>query len=51
MTGWKKCVDYEVDGVRPRGRPKNTWSEVIEKDCQTREICKEDAVDRKNGES
>jgi len=26
----KKCMDYEVEGVRPRGRPKNTWSEVIE---------------------
>ena len=28
----KKCMDYEVEGVRPRGRPKKTWSEVIEKD-------------------
>jgi len=25
-------MDYEVEG---RGRPKKTWSEVIEKDCQT----------------
>jgi len=36
-----------VGGVRPRGRPKKTWSEVIEKDCQTRQICKEDALDRR----
>jgi len=21
----KKCMDYEVEGVRPRGRPKKTW--------------------------
>jgi len=28
----KKCVDYEVEGVRPRGRPKKTWSEIIEED-------------------
>jgi len=30
----KKCMDYEVEGVRPRCRPKKTRSEVIEKDCQ-----------------
>jgi len=24
-------MDYEVEGLRPRGRPKKTWSEVIEK--------------------
>jgi len=28
-------MDFEVEGVRPRGRPKKTWSEVIEKDCHT----------------
>jgi len=44
--GVKKCVDYEVEGVRPRGKPKKTWIEVTEKDCQTWQICKEDAVDR-----
>jgi len=36
-----------VEGVRPRGRPKKTWSEVKEKDCQIRQICKEDATDRR----
>jgi len=38
-------MDFEVEGVRPRGRPNKTWSEVIEKGCQTRQICKEDATD------
>jgi len=37
-------MDYEVEWVRPRGWPKKTWSEVIEKHCQTQEICREDAV-------
>jgi len=43
----KKYIDYEVEGVRPRGRPKKTWSEVTEKDCQTWQMCKEDAMDRR----
>jgi len=24
----KKCMEYEVEGARPRGRPKNTWREI-----------------------
>jgi len=36
-----------VEGVRPRVRPKKTWSDVIIKDCQTRQlpVCKEDAME------
>jgi len=30
----KKCTEYEVEGTRPRGRPKKTWREIVEKDCQ-----------------
>jgi len=37
-----KC---KVDGVWHRDRPKTTWSEVVEKDCWTRRLHKEDAVD------
>jgi len=40
-------MDYEVEGVRPKGTPKKTWSEVIKKDCQTRQICKEDDMHRR----
>jgi len=42
MIGWNN----EVDGVRARGRPENTWSEVVEKDCQSQQIWKEDAIGR-----
>jgi len=28
----KKCMEYELEGPRPRGRPKRTWREVIVKD-------------------
>jgi len=27
----KKCAEYEVDDARPRGRPKKTWKEIVEK--------------------
>ena len=40
-------MDCEVEGVRPRGRPKKNWNQVIEKDCQTRQICKKDAMDHR----
>jgi len=42
----KKCVEYEVEGARPRGRPKRTWTEVVQKDCQARKLNREDAMDR-----
>ena len=40
-------MDFEVEGVKPRGSPKKTWSEVTEKDCETRQICKENAMDHR----
>jgi len=27
----KKCMVYEVEGPRPRGRPKRTWRKVVKK--------------------
>ena len=34
----KKCMEYEVEGPRPRGRPKATWREVVREDCQARRM-------------
>jgi len=42
----KKCMEYEVEGPRPRGRPKRTWREVVREACQARKLNKEDAMDR-----
>ena len=45
-TDWvKKCMEYEVDRSRPRGRPKRTSREVVQKDCQARNLNREDAMD------
>jgi len=41
----KKCMEYEVVGPRPRGRPKKTWREIVEKDCQACKLNMEDAID------
>jgi len=46
-TDWvKECREYEVESSRPRGRPKRTWREVVQKDCQARNLNRQDAMDR-----
>jgi len=40
-------MEYEVEGARPRGRPKKTWRQIVEKDWQAGILNKEDAMDRK----
>jgi len=42
----KKCMEYEVVGSRPRGRPKRTWLEVVQIDCQVRGLSRDDAMVR-----
>jgi len=41
----KKCMEYEVKGARPRGRPKKTWRKIVEKNCQACKLNREDAMD------
>jgi len=42
----KKCMEYEGDDARPRDRPKKTWTEIVQKDCQARKLNREDAMNR-----
>ena len=42
----KKRTEHEVEGPRPRGRPKKTRKEAAREDCQARKLNKEDAMDR-----
>jgi len=39
-------MEYEAEGSRPRDRPKRTWREVVQKDCQARKLNRDDAMDR-----
>jgi len=41
----KKCMEYEVEGARPRWRPKKTGREIVKKDCQKCKLNTEDAMD------
>jgi len=38
-------MEYEVEGSRPRGRPKRTWREVVKEDCLARKLNEEDVKD------
>jgi len=40
------CMEYEVESARLRGRPKKTWRDIVEKDCQVLGLNREDATDR-----
>jgi len=47
-TDWvKKCMEYEGEGPDPEvlGIPKSTWKQVVQKDCQTCRLNREDAMD------
>jgi len=38
-------MEYEVEGSRPRGTRKRTWTDVVQKDCQARKLNRQDAMD------
>jgi len=38
----KKCMEYELVGSRPRCRPKRTWLEVVQRNCQVRGLSRTD---------
>jgi len=43
---WVKwCMGYEVECARPRDRPKKTWTEIVQKDCQAHKLNSKDAMD------
>jgi len=39
-------MEYEVERARPRGRPKKTWREIVDKDCKACNLNRVDALDR-----
>ena len=38
-------MDYEVEAIRSRDKPKKTWAEAVENDCQIQQLDQKDAMD------
>src|SRR5260221_4955874 len=41
----KGCTVLEVEGLKPRGRPKKMWMEVVKRDMKEMGLRREDALD------
>ena len=41
----RRCMDYELDGKKPRGRPEKTWKDVVEKNMRARGLSWGDAIE------
>ena len=42
----RKALEFEVKGKRKRGRPKKTWKTQVEKESESVDLEKEDALNR-----
>ena len=42
---WYAHTVKRVEGARPRGGPKKTWREIVEKHCQACKLNRKDAMD------
>jgi hypothetical protein len=42
----KRCTSFEVEGPKPKGRPKKTWMELVRNDMVSKGLRREDAQDR-----
>ena len=42
----KRCITREVEGIRPRGRPKKTWWDFVKNDLESLGLSQEDAQSR-----
>jgi len=40
----EEIMEYEVEGARPRGRPKKVGRDIVEKDCQAHKLIRKDAM-------
>ena len=42
----KRCITWEVEGIRQRGRPKKTWWDCIQNDMESLGLSQKDAQSR-----
>ena len=43
----KKCIIFEVEGIKQRGRPRKTWKKVVNKDMTDLVLKPDDVMDRR----
>jgi len=39
----KRCITWEVEGIRQRGRPKKTWWDCVKNDMESLGLSQKDA--------
>jgi len=44
----KRCITWEVEGIRQRGRPKKTWWDCVQNDKESLGMSPKDAQSRSN---
>jgi len=42
----KRCITWEVEGIRQRGHPKKTWWDCVENDMESLGLSQKDAQSR-----
>ena len=42
----KRCIMWEVEGIRQRGRPKKTWWDCVKNDMESLSLSQKDAQSR-----
>ena len=42
----KRCIRWEVEGIRPRGRPKKTWWDCVKNNMESLGLSQKDAQSR-----
>jgi hypothetical protein len=45
--GIRRALEFKLEGKAGRGRPRRTWLEVVRGDMKDRNLCENDALDRK----
>ena len=46
-SSWvRRCMDMEIEGRNPKGRPKLTWRQVVRQDLELMGMEEEEAEDR-----
>jgi len=46
VHNFKRCITWEVEGIRQRGHPKKTWWDCVKNDMESLDLSQKDAQSR-----